>query len=51
MKDFIEFAAIMVLVFGLVAAVPVLGMTVGIGLGAWFLWNAWKEDRNARKDP
>ena len=46
MKDFICFAALMVLMFGLIAAVPVLGITVGIGIGVWFLWEAWKEERN-----
>ena len=49
MKDFIAFAALMLLVFGLMAAVPVLGITVGIGFGVWFLWNAWKEERDANR--
>lgn len=49
MKDFIQFVALMVLFFGLMAAVPVLGIVVGVGLGVWFLWNAWKEERNAHR--
>lgn len=48
MKDFIQFVLLMTLIFGLMAAVPVLGITVGVGLGVWFLWNAWKEERDAR---
>jgi hypothetical protein len=48
MKDFIQFIVVCVLTLGLIAAVPVLGFTVGIGLGLWFLWNAWKEERDAR---
>jgi hypothetical protein len=46
MKDFIQFVLLMALIFGLMAAVPVLGVVVGVGLGVWFLWNAWKEERN-----
>lgn len=49
MKDFIQFAALMILIFGLMAAVPVLGIVVGVGLGIWFLWNAFKEERNAQR--
>jgi hypothetical protein len=48
MKDVIQFVLLMVLIFGLMAAVPILGIVVGVGLGAWFLWNAWKEERNAQ---
>ena len=49
MKDFIQFAAILLLIFGLIAAVPIMGITIGIGFGAWFLWKAWQEERNANR--
>lgn len=49
MKDMIQFAAILVLIFGLIAAIPVLGFVVGVGFGIWFLWNAYKEERDARR--
>jgi len=52
MKDFVQFALLLIVAFGLIAAVPILGITVGVGLGIWFLWNAYKEERNAhREDP
>lgn len=49
MKDFIQFALLLILVFGLIAAIPVLGVVVGVGLGVWFLWNAYKEERDVRR--
>lgn len=49
MKDFIQFVLLMVLFFGLLAAIPVLGFVVGVGIGIWFLFNAWKEERDARR--
>jgi len=48
MKDLIQFALCLALVFGLMAAVPILGIVVGVGLGVWFLWHAFKEERNAQ---
>lgn len=49
MKDFIQFAAILLLIFGLIAAVPIMGITIGIGFGAWFLWKAWQEERDVNR--
>lgn len=49
MKDFIQFVIICVLVFGLMAAVPVLGLIIGVGIGAWFLWKAWQEERDVNR--
>ena len=49
MKDFIQFTLLCVLTFGLVAAVPVLGLIVGIGIGVWFLWKVWQEERDANR--
>ena len=49
MKDFIQFVAILLLIFALIAAVPIAGITIGIGFGAWFLWKAWQEERNVNR--
>ena len=46
MKDMLQFGAVMVIGFGLFAAVPVLGIVAGVGLGIWFLWCAIMEDMN-----
>lgn len=48
MWDFIQFILLLVIVGGLLAAVPVLGIVVGVGVGVWILWKAWEEERNAR---
>ena len=49
MKDFIQFLALVLVVTGLVVAVPIMGMTVGVGFGLWFLWRAWQEERDAQR--
>lgn len=48
MKDFIQFLAVCLIVGLLFVAVPIAGTVVGLGFGLWFLWHAWKEERNAR---
>jgi len=46
MIDFAKFCIALLIVFGLLAAVPVLGIVVGVGFGAWFLWEGFKEHQN-----
>lgn len=50
MMDFAKFCILLLIVFGLLAAVPVLGIVVGVGLGVAFLWQAWKEEKNVHRD-
>lgn len=50
MKDFIQFTALMVVILGLLAAIPVIGIVVGTGVGTWFLWKGWQEERDANRD-
>jgi len=45
MKDMLQFGAVMVIGFGLFAAIPVLGFVAGVGLGIWFLWCAIMENK------
>jgi len=46
MKDFIQFTAIMILIMAVCIAAPIAGAVIGVGFGAWFLWKAWKEERD-----
>lgn len=51
MKDFIVFLVLLVLGAGIVFAVPTFGIVIGAGLGIWFLWEAFKEHKDAQKGP
>lgn len=49
MKDGIQFGALAILFFAVLAAVPIAGLVIGAGIGFWFLWNAWKEYKDAQR--
>jgi hypothetical protein len=44
MKDLIQIAAIITIIWGIILAAPVFGIIVGSGFGAWFLLHAWREE-------
>lgn len=50
MKDFFQFLALCIFVGLLFVAVPVAGFVVGLGFGLWFMFHAWKEERNVHRD-
>lgn len=47
MKDLITFVFLVIIFAGIFFAAPAFGITLGIGFGLWFLWEGWKEHRNA----
>jgi hypothetical protein len=46
MKDFVQFWLLITIAFAIGVAIPVAGFVIGVGFGTWFLWKAFKEERN-----
>jgi hypothetical protein len=43
MKEILQIAMVIIIIWGCILAAPILALVVGTGLGAWVLLSMWRD--------